>query len=121
MKSTQKTWNVHGQHEKFAFSTQRNLYSTDLRLGLASGVTQILGLASGVKHIFAFLDINMLVSPKQNCGVGGLGQRKAPTQKCCVAVEYRLNTGLVLNVPHTWEPATWSYPLSQTTAQSASR
>ena len=86
MKSTQKTRNVHGQCKKFAFGTQRNLYSTDLRLGFASGVTQILGLASGV---FAFLDTNMLVSPTQNSGIGGLGQRKAPTQRICIAVKYR--------------------------------
>ena len=38
MKSTQKkTWNVHGQREKFAFGTQRNLYSTDSRWGFALG------------------------------------------------------------------------------------
>ena len=38
----------------FAFGTQRNLYSIDLRLGFASGVTLILGFALGVKQIFAF-------------------------------------------------------------------
>ena len=54
------------------------------------GVTQILGLASEVKQIFAFLDTNMLVSPTRNPGVGGLDQRKAPTRNVCVAVEYRL-------------------------------
>ena len=32
----------------FCVGTQRNLYSTDWRRGLASGLTQILGLASGV-------------------------------------------------------------------------
>ena len=47
MKSTQKKRNVHCQREHFAFGTQRNLYSTDLRLGLASGIEQILSLASG--------------------------------------------------------------------------
>ena len=61
MKSTQKILNVHAQREKFAFGTQHNLYSTDLRLGFALGVTQILGLASGVRQIFAFVDTNMLV------------------------------------------------------------
>ena len=80
MKSTQKTWNVHGQRKKFAFGTQCNLYSTDLRLGFVSGVTQILGLASGVKQIFAFLDTNRLVSPTQNSGIGGLSQRQDPMQ-----------------------------------------
>ena len=44
MKSTQKIWNVHAQHKEFAFGTQRNLYSTDLRWGFALGKTQILGL-----------------------------------------------------------------------------
>ena len=44
------------------------------------GVTQILGLALGVTQILAFLDTNMFVSPTQNCGVGGLSQRKDPTQ-----------------------------------------
>ena len=79
MKSTQKTLNVHGQGKKFAFGTQHNLYSTDLCLGFASGVTEILGLASGVKQIFLFLDTNMLVSPTQTSGVGGLCQRQDPT------------------------------------------
>ena len=32
----------------FCFGTQRNLYSTDWRRGLALGLTQILGLVSGV-------------------------------------------------------------------------
>ena len=40
------------------------------------GVTPILGLVSGVKQIFAFLDTNMLVSPRRNCGVGGISQRQ---------------------------------------------
>ena len=69
----------HGQHEKFAFGTQRNLYSTDLHLGLALGVNQTLGLALGVTQIFALLDTNMLVSPMQNSGIEALDQRKAPT------------------------------------------
>ena len=38
MKSTQKIWNVHTQREKFAFGTQRNLYSTVLCWGLALGL-----------------------------------------------------------------------------------
>ena len=41
---------------------------------------QILGLALGVKQILAFLDTNMFVSPKRNCGVGGLSQRQDPTR-----------------------------------------
>ena len=43
---------------------------TDLCLGFASRVMQILGLVSGVKQIFVFLDTNMLVSPRPNCGLG---------------------------------------------------
>ena len=54
------------QRENFAFGTQRNLYSTDSCWGFALGVTQI----------SAFLDTNMLVYPKRNCGVEGLSQRK---------------------------------------------
>ena len=37
-------------------------------------------LALGVTQILAFLDTNMSVSPTQNCDVGGLSQRKDPTQ-----------------------------------------
>ena len=48
------------------FGTQRNLYSTDLRLGLAFGVTHILKFVSGVMQILAFLDSNILVFPTQN-------------------------------------------------------
>ena len=68
MKSTQTISNVHAQREKFAFGTQRNLYSTDLCWGFALGETQILGLASGVTQILAFLDTNMLVYPTQMPG-----------------------------------------------------
>ena len=45
----------------FCVGTQRNLYSTGWRRGLASGLTQILGLASGNAN-FHILDTNMLVS-----------------------------------------------------------
>ena len=61
---------------EFCVGTRCNLYSTGLRLGLASGKTQILGLASCV---FAFSDTNMLVSPRRKCGVGGVSQRQDPT------------------------------------------
>ena len=47
--------------KNLALGTQCNLYSTDLRWGVASGVMQILGLASGETQILAFLDTNMLV------------------------------------------------------------
>ena len=73
----------------FCVGTQRNLYSTDWRRGLALGLTQILGLASGVwrrgfgvgglasgNAIFHILDTNI---PTQNSGVGGLAQHQAPT------------------------------------------
>ena len=87
----------------FCVGTQRNLYSTDWRRGLASGLTQILGLASGVwrrgfgvgglasgNANFQILDTNMLVSPMQNSGVGGIAQRQPRRQVFCVLVEYRL-------------------------------
>ena len=40
-------------------------------------------------QILVFLDTNMLVSPTQNCGVGGLSQHKDPTQilrRCTYAI-----------------------------------
>ena len=58
---------------KLWFGTQHNLYSTDLRWGFALGVSQILKFALVVTQILAFLDTNRMVSPKQNCGIGGLG------------------------------------------------
>ena len=58
MKSTQKK----GMYmADVKIQTQHNLYSTDLRWGLALGVTQILAFALGVMQILAFLDTNMLV------------------------------------------------------------
>ena len=62
----------------FCVGTQRNLYSTDWRRGLALGLTQILGLASGNAN-FHILDTNMLVFPTQKSGVGGTAQRQPPT------------------------------------------
>ena len=56
----------------FCVGTQRNLYSTYWRRGLASGKTQILALGNA-KYT------NMLVSPTQNSGVGGITQRQPPT------------------------------------------
>ena len=76
MKSTQKNEMYMVQCKKFAFGTQGKLYSTELRLGFAFGVMHILGLASGVKQIFAFLDTNMSVTQTQNSGIGDLGQRE---------------------------------------------
>ena len=40
----------------------------------------ILVFALGITQILAFFDTNILVSPKGNCGVGGLSQREDPTQ-----------------------------------------
>ena len=54
MKSTQKTWNVHGQRQNFALGPN----ATYIPLACV-WVSQILGFASGV---FVFLDTNMLVS-----------------------------------------------------------
>ena len=83
---------MHMAPEKFAFGTQCNLYSTDLRLGLVSGVTQNLGLASGVKQIFRVFRYQHVGIPNvKNYGVGSLDQCKAQMRKFCVAVEYRLN------------------------------
>ena len=65
--------------KQFAFETQRNLYSTDLRWGFALGEMQILGLVLEVTQIFAFFGTNMLVYPTQNFGVGGLSQHQDPT------------------------------------------
>ena len=69
--------------------------------GFASGEMQILCFASRKTQILAFSDTNMLVSPTQNSGVGGLSQRQGPTQLFCVAVEYRLNLSQLVEIPHT--------------------
>ena len=65
-------------------------------LRFASGETQILRFASGETQILAYSDTNMLVSPTQNSGVGGLSQREGPTQLFCIAVEreYSLSNGI---------------------------
>ena len=52
---------------------------------------------SGKAH-FRVLDTNMLVSPMRNSGVGGLDQRKAPTRKFCIAVEYRLMSLVLIGI-----------------------
>ena len=48
--------------------------------GFALRVMQILGLALGETQILPFLDTNILVSPMQDCGIGGLSQRQDPKQ-----------------------------------------
>ena len=92
MKSTYTKLNVHGQRQNFVLGTQRNLYSTDLHLGFASGETQILGFALGVTQMLWLQDTNMLVSPTQISGVGSIAQRQTRRQGFCVAVEYRLKS-----------------------------
>ena len=49
-------------------------------LGVCVGGNTNFRFGVGVTQILAFLDTNMFVSPTQNCGVGGLSQRKDPTQ-----------------------------------------
>ena len=62
MKSTPKNeMYIASAKKKIALETQRNLYSTDLRCGLESGVMHILAFVLGVLQILAFLDTNMLV------------------------------------------------------------
>ena len=68
--------------KKFAFWTQRHLYSTDWRRGLASEVTQITPDAR--------VCIGSKIQTMQNSGVGGTAQRQPRCQVLCVAVEYRL-------------------------------
>ena len=62
------------QRENFALGTQRHLYTTCWHWGLALGVKQMLVFTLGVTQFLAFLDTNMLLSPMQNCGGGGLSQ-----------------------------------------------
>ena len=47
MKLTPKKVNCTWPTPEFCVGTQRNLYSTGLRLGFVSGKTQLLGFASG--------------------------------------------------------------------------
>ena len=54
--------------------------------GMRIGGNANFSISVGGTQILAFLDTNMLVSPRQNCGVGGLSQR----EWFCIAVEYRL-------------------------------
>ena len=60
---------------------------------------QILGLALGNAN-FHILDTNMLVSPTQNAGVGGIVQRRPQRQVFCVLVEYRLKERYKDNYSH---------------------
>ena len=81
-------------NEIYTKKTYKNLYSTGLRLGFASGKMQLLGFALGknAKKLASpsAKDTNMLVSPTQKSGVGAIAQRQPPTPEFCVAVEYRL-------------------------------
>ena len=70
MKS-QKKITVRGKREIFGFGTQRNLYSTDLRLRFGWGNEHFrFGIRDNAN--VCVLDTNMLVSSKRNYGVGGL-------------------------------------------------
>ena len=61
-----------------------------LALGFCVGGNASFRFCVGEMQILAFSDTNMLVSPTQNSGVGGLSQSQGPMQLFCVAVEYRL-------------------------------
>ena len=99
MKSTQKIWNVHAQRKDPTPGTQRNLYSTGLRLGFALGKTQILGFASGkTQKGFALAPkIPTCLYPQRKIlALGALPNANPQRQVFCIAVEYRLKcqTGL---------------------------
>ena len=51
-----------------------------LAFGFCVGGNANLYFALGVTQILAFLNANILVSPTQNCGVGGLSQCQDPMQ-----------------------------------------
>ena len=78
----------------FCIGTQRNLYSTDWRRGLASGLTQILGLASGVwrrvMQIFTFLIPTCWYPQRKILASRALPNATPRCQVVCVLVEYRL-------------------------------
>ena len=76
MKSTPKKRNVHGQREKFAFGTQRNLYSTDLRWGFALGNANF-NLTQVISSVFRYQHVGI---DNANFGVGCPNQRQYPTQ-----------------------------------------
>ena len=87
MKSTPKRLNVHSQRKKFVFRTQRHLYSTGWRRGLASGVTQI----SPDARVCVGSKIPTCWYPQ--CKIlasGALPNANPRCQVFCVAVEYRL-------------------------------
>ena len=65
-----KKRNVHGQREKFAFGTQRNLYSTDFRWGFCDG-------ANAYLSVFRYHHVSI---PNAKFHVGGLSQRKDQMQ-----------------------------------------
>ena len=72
---------------KFCVGTQRNLHSTGLRLGFASGKTQILGFASGC---VGSKIPTCWYSPRKILASGALPNANPRHQILCVAVEYRL-------------------------------
>ena len=75
MKSTHKKRNVHGQRKRFAFGTQRNLYSTGSRWGFALGDTK--NVRHPTQNIPTCWYILRWVT--QNSGVGCIAQRQPLT------------------------------------------
>ena len=79
---------------KFCVGTQRNLYSIDWCRGLASGLTQTLGLASGVwrrvTQIFTFQIPTCWYPQRKILASGAVPNARSGRQVFCVLVEYRL-------------------------------
>ena len=95
MKSTHKKRNVHGQRQNFALGPNATYnYSTGLRLGFASGKTQILGYASD-KNANYGVRVGCKIptcwySQRKILALGALPNTNPRRQVFCVAVEYRL-------------------------------
>ena len=83
MKSTQKKHEMYMPNAKVLRWTQRNLYSTGLRLGFASGKMQLLGFASdkNAKKLASpnARDTNMLVYFALGNAKFWTAQRQPPT------------------------------------------
>ena len=95
MKSTQKKHEMYMPNAKVLRWTQRNLYSTGLRLGFASGKMQLLGFASDKnaknwRHPTPEIPTcwYILRWVTQNSGLPNANPRR---QVFCVLLEYRLN------------------------------
>ena len=83
MKSTQLNMKCTLPTPAFCVGTQRNLYSTDWRRGVGVGENAYLRFGVGENSNFSvkvtLKYTNMLVSPTQKSGVGGIAQRQPPT------------------------------------------